>query len=68
MLCISGVLNLVVSSKCMRILSVSAFIPVLSKRFITLSVFKWELGGFLGFGCILDIEISRSLVHLAKSD
>ena len=66
MLCVSSVLNLVDFSKCMKTLSVSAFIPVLSKRFVSLSVFKWEPGGFLGVGCILDIEISGSLVHLPK--
>lgn len=68
MLCVSSVVNPVDFSKCMKILSASAFIPVLSKRFIGLAVFVWELGGFLGVGCILDIAISGSLVHLAKSD
>lgn len=67
-LCVSSTLNPVDFSKRMKILSVSAFIPVLSKRFISLSVFRWELGGFIGVGCILDIAISAPLVHLAKSD
>lgn len=65
-LSVSAVLNLVGFSKRTKIVSVLAFVLVLSKRFIGL--LKWELGGFLDVGYILDITTSGSLVHLGKSD
>lgn len=48
--------------------SVSAFISVWSERSISLSLLKWELGGILGVGCVLDIVISGFWVHLETGE